>query len=133
MKKEDHRVVNNQRCCAERIAIGHAQRDAQRHGVRPHATIAWVLRKYGHHITVWRTRADGSYGCAVPCVVCRREIERFGLRVHCTTVPLDDASSEWYHGYMDDPAAPTSKPTSRQAHTWRVAERKASAPSMDAT
>lgn len=88
--------------------------------MRQDGIVQWVRRKHGSHITVWRQKADGTLGSAVPCVVCRREIERFGLRVHCTVAAAPPADP-WFHGRLDDAAAPRSKPTSGQVRAWRSA------------
>lgn len=58
---------------------------------------------------IWRTRADGTLGCATPCVLCQRELRRFDLRVHC---PL--SAEDWFSGRLDEGNAPEPKFTSRQ-------------------
>ena len=77
--------------------------DARKHGVRSHQVVNWVRRKIGGDICIWRNRSDHSLGCAVPCLLCQRELLRFDLRVHCS-----QASGEWFSGRMSDPAAPQS-------------------------
>jgi len=63
----------------------------------------------GNTLTVVRPRANGSLGCSVPCVMCRRELLRFELRVKCVT-----EDGEWFEGRLDEPGAPRSKLTSGQ-------------------
>ena len=77
--------------------------DARKHGVRPHQVVNWVRRKIGADICIWRSRSDNTLGCAVPCLLCQRELLRFDLRVHCS-----QASGEWFSGRLSDPAAPQS-------------------------
>ena len=60
-------------------------------------------------IAVIRWKMDGSFGCSVPCVACRRELIRYGIRVCCFT-----ADGTWFEGKMDDPGAPPSKISSGQ-------------------
>jgi hypothetical protein len=60
-------------------------------------------------IHVVRVGSDGAPICSVPCVFCRREILRFGLRVYCI-----QQDGTLYCGSLRDAAAPQSKPTSGQ-------------------
>ena len=83
--------------------------EARRHGVPAHKIVSWVRRKLGPEVLVLRYRADGSLGCAAPCVMCARELNRFDLRVHCP-----DASGEWFSGRMSDTDAPPAFLTSGQ-------------------
>lgn len=75
----------------------------------PHKIVAWVRRKLGPEVLVLRYRADGSLGCAAPCVMCARELNRFDLRVHCP-----DASGQWFSGRLSDSGAPPQLLTSGQ-------------------
>jgi hypothetical protein len=72
---------------AERRLLAMWVADARRHGTPPHAIIRWVRRKAGGHIMVWRYQADGTLACATPCLLCSRELCRFGLQVHCSLGP----------------------------------------------
>lgn len=103
-------VSSNHRCCAERRLLDKVVREAMRHGVSRHSIVTWVRRKYGADVIVWRMLGNGSLGCSVPCVFCRREIVRFDLRVHVVI----DNSLTWYHGFMTDNDAPPSKLTCGQ-------------------
>jgi hypothetical protein len=69
-------------------------------------------------MTVWRPvscdvddeREGGrGFGTSTPCVLCRRALLTFGVRVHCKT-----SDGGWFHGRLDEPGAPRSMPTSRQ-------------------
>lgn len=106
-------MSSDAKCCAERRLLAAAIRDAHRHGVKAHAVVTWVRRKLGGgDMTVWRpVRSAGSegFGTSTPCVLCRRMLLAFGVRVHCMT-----ADGHWFHGHLDEPGAPTSLPTSGQ-------------------
>ncbi len=65
-----------------------------------------MRRKAGPDMVVWRRLEDGSLGCATPCVLCRKELERFDMRVCCV---LDGGL--WFRGRMGEEDAPQSKPT----------------------
>ena len=91
--------------------LAEQDRIASRHGVPPHARIAWVRRKFGGDVTVWRVLSDGRLGCSVPCVLCRRALVRRDLRVHAV---LPDGA--WFHGRLTDAGAPPSRATSGQVY-----------------
>lgn len=95
--------------CAERRLINHYIREAQKHSVAPYKIASWIHRKTGGTLTIYRNRADGSHGCSIPCIFCKREILKLGLRVQCC---LHDG--QWFVGYLDDDNAPCSKLTSGQ-------------------
>ncbi|KAL6753702.1 hypothetical protein V8C86DRAFT_1761062, partial [Haematococcus lacustris] len=99
----------NHRCCAERRLLDTWLCQARRHGLRPHQYRAWIRRKAGPDIVVWRQRMDGSLGCAAPCVLCHRELLRFDLRVHCSL-----PGQLWFSGRLDEEGAPPCKPTTAQ-------------------
>jgi hypothetical protein len=87
--------------------------------VPPHSVVTWVRRKLGGSIAVFRRRADGSLGCAAPCLLCARELQRFDLKVCCSLAP-----GEWFVGRLTDAEAPPPGLTSgqrRQFATWRLA------------
>eukprot|EP00884_Botryococcus_braunii_P023029 jgi/Botrbrau1/940/Bobra.0167s0051.1 len=107
--------TSTHRCCAERRLLELWTAEAKRHGVRAHSLVTWVRRKLGSDITVWRCRSDGSLGCATPCLLCRRELLRFDLRVHC---PLDNGT--WFRGRMDENNAPLPALTSGQRRQLNV-------------
>lgn len=95
--------------CAERRLLQSAVRDANKHGIIGDGVVPWIRRKYGNTVTVCRYKADGSFGCSVPCSQCRRVLQNFRLRVRCV-----QSDGTWFHGYLDDTAAPPSKMTSGQ-------------------
>ncbi len=84
--------------------------EARKHGQRPHQVKSWIRRKAGGTVCVWRHLTDGSLGCSVPCVCCRKLLTDHHLAVTCVV----SAQGEWWTGRLDEPGAPASKPTSRQ-------------------
>lgn len=96
-------AASTHRCCAERNLLARWIVCAVRHGVRPHRVVAWVRRKSGGDVVIWR----GPGRCSVPCILCRRALEKFDMRVTCT-----DPSGGRFVGRLQD--APRSKLTSGQ-------------------
>lgn len=96
-------AVSTHRCCAERNVLGKWIARAGRNGVPHHRVIAWVRRKSGGDVAI--TRGPGR--CSVPCILCRRVLEKFDMRVTCI---LEDGRC--FAGHLQD--APPSKLTSRQ-------------------
>ncbi len=88
--------------------------EARKHGVRPHQVTAWVRRKLGAHISVWRKRSDGSFGCATPCVLCQRELKRYDLRVHCSQ------DTGWFVGRLSEEHAPQAQLTTAQRRLFAI-------------
>jgi hypothetical protein len=98
------------RMCAERRLLTTCVNTALRKGIPSHCVASWIHRKTrGGTICITRTRADGSLGCSVPCIACRRELVRYNIKVQCVK---EDGT--WFRGYMTDEGAPDSKPTSGQ-------------------
>ncbi len=88
--------------------------EARKHGVRPHQVTAWVRRKLGAHISVWRKRSDGTFGCATPCVLCQRELKRYDLRVHCSQ------DTGWFVGRLSEEHAPQAQLTTAQRRLFAI-------------
>ena len=88
--------------------------EARKHGVRPHQVTLWVRRKLGAHISVWRKRSDGTFGCATPCVLCQRELKRYDLRVHCSQ------DSGWFVGRLSEAGAPVPQLTTAQRRLFAI-------------
>ena len=88
---------------------------ARRHGITGHRVNTWVRRKLGPRIAVWRTRADGSLGCAIPCLLCQRELVRFDLTVFYT-----QSTGTWASGRpaLDSWDALGARLTSGQRRQW---------------
>jgi hypothetical protein len=76
---------------------------ATREGVRRDKFASWVHRKYGNMI-VWRNLADGTPGLSLPCVICRKAIEKLSIQWKA------HLGSQWYT-HID---APKSMPTHKQ-------------------
>jgi len=101
--------ASTHRMCAERRQLCRTLDEARKRGVRPSNVTAWIHRKNKGVMTVLRSRADGTFGCSVPCVYCRREMLRYNLRVQCFT-----SDGDLFCGPLDDAGAPRSKLTSGQ-------------------
>lgn len=82
---------------------------ARKHGVKQHQTVSWVRRKAGSQLCIWRYTCDGALGCSVPCVLCKPQLQKFGLRVTCVL-----ASGAVFSGHLHEDSAPVSKPTLSQ-------------------
>ncbi|KAG2490482.1 hypothetical protein HYH03_011111 [Edaphochlamys debaryana] len=108
---------SDHRACAERRLIDSWAAEARRHGQRPHQVAAWIRRKAGPRVAVWRRLQDGSLGVSVPCVCCRQLLTHLGLSVCCVT-----AGGGWWGGRLDEPGAPESKPTSAQRRLLRFGQ-----------
>lgn len=96
-------------------------RQGRKAGVPSHKLVAWVRRKLGSNIAVWRCTTDGALARAAPCLFCSRELLRFDIRVHCPT----DASGGWFSGRLSDVGAPVPALTGGQqrvlrAQGWRL-------------
>ena len=94
-------MMSTHRCCAERRLLDSWVQQARRQGVPSHKMVAWVRRKFGSNISVIRYRHDGTLGCAVPCVFCQKELERYDMRVHCV-----DSSGQWCDARCRDGTLP---------------------------
>lgn len=109
-------MEGNHRCCAERRLLQTYVRQGRKAGVPPHKLIAWVRRKLGSNIAVWRCTTDGALARAAPCLFCSRELLRFDIRVHCPT----DASGGWFSGRLSDEGAPVPVLTGGQQRVLRA-------------
>jgi len=54
-------------------------RKSLKHGVKSHKFSKWLHRKYGT-LVIWRHRKDGLMGNALPCVICRKVIEKYKIQ-----------------------------------------------------
>jgi hypothetical protein len=93
----DDVTCNTPRCCAERRLLSACVEDARRHGVPRMREAAWIRRKFGNTLHIWRCRRDGSLGCSMPCCFCYKAIETFALRVSCVT-----PDGKPFLGYVDE-------------------------------
>lgn len=96
---------------AERRLIQEWVVKARKHGQSGHQVISWVRRKVGPSVCTWRFLANGELGCATPCILCSKELLRFGFKVVCS----QGSGQDWYQGHLDSEGAPRSKLTSAQS------------------
>ena len=113
--------------CGPRRLLQSYVRQSRKAGVPPHKQVAWVRRKLGSIVAVWRRTADGALACAAPCLFCNRELQRFDLRVLCT---LGDG--QWFSGRLSEEGAPTPALTGGQKKVlrkqrWKLCQRKSPA------
>lgn len=98
---------NNAWRCAERVLISRLVTDARQKGVATAKMGEYLRRKHGP-LRVERRLGDGSEGVSLPCVRCRKELDKYGLRwsaiVECDGHLVETTNSE----------APPSKSTSGQ-------------------
>jgi hypothetical protein len=73
--------------------------------VSPARFVSWTYRKFGP-IVVQRVRKDGLPGISLPCVICRKTLDR--LRMPW----MAHVNERWYHS--TDADLPQSKPTNKQ-------------------
>jgi hypothetical protein len=95
-------VGNTCHCCAERRLLGLLREQARREGVAPAKFSHWLHRKHGS-FTVLRMRRDGEPGISLPCVICRKVLDRMCVqwRAHIGTV--------WVTQFNAPPSQPTQK------------------------
>ena len=96
-------MPNSCHCCAERRLIGLLREQARREGVAPAGFAHWLSRKHGE-FTVVRLRRDGQPGVSLPCVICRKVLDRMGIRWRA------HIGREW----VTNENAPPSQPTQKQ-------------------
>mmetsp|Transcript_4045 Transcript_4045/g.7781 ORF Transcript_4045/g.7781 Transcript_4045/m.7781 type:complete len:99 (+) Transcript_4045:111-407(+) len=82
---------------------------ARKKGVHSSRLVPYVRKQLGAHLNVVRLDSEANPQCSVPCVLCRKQIITFGLRVRCIT-----KTGEVFCGFLDDDEAPRSKLTSGQ-------------------
>jgi hypothetical protein len=96
---------SNCHCCAERRLVARLQQQAKREGVAPARFSCWAYRKFGI-LKIERVRKDGLPGTSLPCVICRKTLDK--LRLPWTA----HIQSNWVKS--TDPDVPKSKPTNKQ-------------------
>jgi hypothetical protein len=99
---------SNCNCCAERRLLSQLQQQAKREGVKPARFVHWSYRKFGPLI-IERTRKDGLPGISLPCVICRKALDRIRMPW------MAHVDYKWYSS--TDPDVPPSKPTNKQRNT----------------
>ena len=98
-------VFNDCHCCAERRLIKQLLAESRKKGVQLHNFSKWLHRKYGV-LVVWRPRKDGVLGVSIPCVLCRKELERYNIQWMAYT------GEKWVHSNSD--SVPKSVATHKQ-------------------
>ena len=99
-------MINDCICCAERKLLDRVKREGMKKGVKVHQMPSWIHRRYGDFKIV-RDRKDGVIGISIPCVICRKALER--ARVQWTAFD----GTRWVHS-LQTADLPPSKPTSKQ-------------------
>lgn len=103
--KEIHIVGNTPHMCAERRLLQYLRHRSKIEGVQPSAFSHWVHRKVGKFV-ICRIKCDGNMGTSVPCVFCRKVLDR--VCIHWTA----HIGTEWVSSSDDD--VPPSKLTQKQ-------------------
>jgi hypothetical protein len=98
-------VFNDCHCCAERRLIKQMLEESRKKGVPIYKFPQWLHRKYGD-LVVWRPRKDGVLGVSLPCVLCRKELEKYQVQWMAFT------GDRWVHSKKDQ--MPKSVPTNKQ-------------------
>ena len=98
-------ISSNNHMCAERQLLRRLYRECMKKGHRPHQFTEWVHRKYGHLI-IHRRTVNGD-GISLPCVLCRKTIERYDI----CWVAHD--GEKWIHSKKSK-NLPDSVPTAKQ-------------------
>jgi hypothetical protein len=68
-------IGNTPHMCAERRFIQYMKHKSKIEGVQPSGFTHWLHRKLGK-ISIQRIRCDGSHGTSIPCVFCRKVLDR---------------------------------------------------------
>lgn len=99
---------SSHRRCAERTVLEKWVKLAWKRGVPVHSIVRWVRRKTGGFMTIERPIAcESGVGCSVPCLLCRRALEKFDMSIECTAV-----DQQQYKGRVEE--APASRFTRYQ-------------------
>lgn len=99
-------IENDCICCAERKMIHHMLRLCTKKGFDMNEFPRWLYRKHGTMI-ISRIRHDGTHGISIPCVLCRKRIEKFRIRWSAFD------GTKWVHSNNPD-NLPKSRPTNKQ-------------------
>ena len=100
-------------CCAERRLIKKLKHECFKSGNKIHKFPAWVKRKFGILI-IHRPTSYGE-GISLPCVICRKVIEKYDRRwkAHDGNKWIDSANSD---------KIPKSNPTNKQRRLLKFGE-----------
>ena len=91
--------------CAERALLKTLVIHARRQGVHAACISHWIHRKYGD-LVIQKIRHDGQAGTSLPCVLCRKALDRWSIqwRAHI--------DQRWIKS--NDSELPKAKPTNNQ-------------------
>lgn len=103
----DVEATSTHRCCAERNVLEKWNRLASKRGVAGHAMISWIRRKSGGVLVVKRfvghASEQNTQGCSIPCIFCRKQLEKYDFVVECMCKEGDT-----FYGRLGDPESPPS-------------------------
>lgn len=97
-------IENDCLCCAERKMIRYMMRLCSKKGFGLNDFPSWLHRKHGTMV-ISRIRQDGTHGISIPCVMCRKSIEKFKI----SWTAFD--GNVWVHSNIK---VPDSHPTNKQ-------------------
>ena len=109
MAEKEKYVLNDCICCAERKMIYRLRREASKKGVKGHQIATWIHRVHGNFV-IERIRRDGITGISLPCVLCKKAMERSGIQW------IAYQGTHWVNSNQSD-YIPKSKPTCKQIKT----------------
>jgi hypothetical protein len=98
-------VGNTTHMCAERRFLALMRHKAQINGVPPSKFPHWLHMKVGSLI-VMREKSDGNLGTSLPCILCRKVLDRENIQ---WSAHIGD---QWIHSTDED--VPPSKFTNKQ-------------------
>jgi len=98
-------VISNNHMCAERQLIRRLYCECLKKGYKSHQFTEWLHRKYGH-LVIFRKNIHGD-AISLPCVLCRKMIERYGI---CWSA---HDGKQWVHSKKTE-QLPNSLPTAKQ-------------------
>ena len=103
--KQEIQIGNTPHMCAERRFLQYMKYRSRIEGVRPSGFTHWLHRKLGN-IIILRIRCDGSQGTSIPCVFCRKVLDRECIQWQA------HSGERWVSSRDETP--PTSKLTQKQ-------------------
>lgn len=98
-------VTSNNHMCAERQLIRRLYRECLKRGNKPHQFTEWLHRKHGE-LVIERKNIYGD-AISLPCVLCRKAIERLDIRWAAHD------GEKWVHSKKTE-CLPCSIPTAKQ-------------------
>ena len=98
-------MISNNHMCAERQLIRRLYRECLKKGYKSHQFTEWLHRKYGHLVIMRRNTLGDAI--SLPCVLCRKMIERYDI---CWAA---HDGHQWVHSKKSD-QLPHSIPTAKQ-------------------